>query len=331
MNNKELNYYKRSDMSKPFDSPERNFMLVHNDVVDKILPLCSANEFKILMVIFRKTRGWSKDTDKISYSQMKEATGIGSDATIRKATKALEENGMIFIAPGEDGEPSTYMLNRNYDYYPLQNMKRPSLESEVTPLQKVKTQNTYLNKELNKKDTANAVVPTNRYENGELDILKSGAEIPEHEYTKGLRKRNRDIATSGMRANLENVLNNVNDYPVDVQEVIKAFANTWKILPPPNPSGKMSKWVKDARIIRKNIENSGLSVDNVFKEAYYAWKTPPEGSVTPRRFYEKFSVSDLGSINKLIWETISDILTGKKVRKTKTYIDANGNKIECDI
>jgi len=101
-------------MIKPFAKPEQEFMMVHNSVIDEIMPLCSASEFKILMAIFRKTRGWGKEIDRISYSQLMEMTGIKSVTTISNATSALQEKGMIVMVQGNVVTANSYMLNVDY-------------------------------------------------------------------------------------------------------------------------------------------------------------------------------------------------------------------------
>jgi len=101
-------------MSKPFKRPEDNFTLVHNSLFDDVMKEVSPNAYKILLTIFRKTRGWNKTHDAISYSQLREGTGIASNTTIQKGINELEQKGMIRIFKGGNPQPDTYSLDENY-------------------------------------------------------------------------------------------------------------------------------------------------------------------------------------------------------------------------
>lgn len=54
-----------------------NFTQVPNEIFDKWMSELSGVEFKILMAICRKTFGWDKRKDKISYSQFIDLSGTG--------------------------------------------------------------------------------------------------------------------------------------------------------------------------------------------------------------------------------------------------------------
>lgn len=93
----------------PFDTRER-FTKVHNYVIDEMMPTLKPNAFKVLVFIIRKTRGWGKDADCISYSQLRTGTGIASDATLRAALQELE--GLQYILCDKTvGLTNSYMLN----------------------------------------------------------------------------------------------------------------------------------------------------------------------------------------------------------------------------
>lgn len=126
-------------MIKPFAKPEQEFMMMHNSIIDIIMPLCSNTEFKVLMAIFRKTRGWDKDVDRISYSQLMEMTGIKGSATISKAISGLQEKGMILMQSGDVETANSYSLNVEYSMPTskneeplLQKMKYPTSKNEDT-------------------------------------------------------------------------------------------------------------------------------------------------------------------------------------------------------
>lgn len=104
---------------RPF-SKQANFTIVNNFVIDHIMPDVSANGFKILMFAIRKTVGWQKEKDRISYSQFMEGCGIKSRHTISRAISELLDTGYILRteqgASTNLGKPSyAYMLNTDLE------------------------------------------------------------------------------------------------------------------------------------------------------------------------------------------------------------------------
>lgn len=100
-------------MSKPFKEYD-HYTPVHDGVFDEILPLCPPNAFKVLMLVIRKTRGWQKDEDAISYSQIKTGCGIKSNGTVTTALKWLVEHAMLVRHEGARWEALSYSLNKDY-------------------------------------------------------------------------------------------------------------------------------------------------------------------------------------------------------------------------
>jgi len=126
------------------------------------------------------------------------------------------------------------------------------------------------------------------------------------------------------------VLDNLYDYPSDIQEVIKAFCNKWKKPPPPKKAKTFAKWIKDAREVKIMCQNARLSPYEVFDEAYYIWKTP-KGNVSRKEYDGSFNVYDIGSVISLTWESIGNILNGTPKRKVRMFTDASGKQIEKEI
>lgn len=86
-------------------SPFTNYLL------DAIMPGLPANAWKVLCFVIRKTRGFNKDQDRLSYSQIEQGTGIGSSATVSTAVKVLLEKKYIVKVPGNPWKPMGYRLN----------------------------------------------------------------------------------------------------------------------------------------------------------------------------------------------------------------------------
>lgn len=88
-----------------------NSFQVPNAFVDDVLNQLSGNACKIYLLIVRKTRGWHKEADRISYSQIQKSTGIGSSATVDKAISELVDFGLISYKKGNEKSANEYRLN----------------------------------------------------------------------------------------------------------------------------------------------------------------------------------------------------------------------------
>jgi phage replication O-like protein O len=75
-----------------------NHTQLSNDFIDNHMKNLSGNASKIFIAISRKTIGWHKDTDKISFSQLLDITGIKSRDTLNKAIKELEIYNIIKVS-----------------------------------------------------------------------------------------------------------------------------------------------------------------------------------------------------------------------------------------
>lgn len=91
-----------------------NSFQVPNAFVDEMLDKISGNACKIYLLIVRKTRGWNKEADRISYTQIQKYTGINHRATISKAIDELLEMGLIIVAKGNEKSSNEYRLNDDF-------------------------------------------------------------------------------------------------------------------------------------------------------------------------------------------------------------------------
>lgn len=91
-----------------------NSFQVPNAFVDLMLDKVSGNACKIYLIIVRKTRGWQKESDRISYTQLLKISGIGSFSTIEKAINELLEVGLINVKTGNVKTSNEYSLNDNF-------------------------------------------------------------------------------------------------------------------------------------------------------------------------------------------------------------------------
>ena len=91
-----------------------NSFQLPNAFVDDMLAQVSGNACKVYLLIVRKTRGWQKEKDCISYSQIQKIAGIKSHETIKNALNELLELGLIKVKQGNEKTPNQYRLNDNY-------------------------------------------------------------------------------------------------------------------------------------------------------------------------------------------------------------------------
>ena len=210
------------------------------------------------------------------------------------------------------------LIDQSYEYptdYEIddtlyRNCNSPFTEIVNPPLQKLETQKTSLKKDLKKKTCEGEKASPSRVE--------------------AMRERFSDIAEFGMviPEKRNNVLDNLYDYPPDVQDIIKEFCRRWRKVPPPKKVSSFAKWIKDAREIKKYLHNANVSAGEAFEEAHYIYMTPWNDWEDRDKFKGRFQVKDIGSVTGLVWDAISGIATGQKKLNVKTYVDADGNVIE---
>jgi hypothetical protein len=122
-------------MMKIFEKdPTEKFMLVSNSLIDDLMPILAPVAFKIVCLIYRNTKGWHKDIDQISFSQIMKGTGIKSSATVAKHLSDLYIKGVILRAKSDNTwDANSYALNPNFDTVTLKNEVEPTLKNEVEP------------------------------------------------------------------------------------------------------------------------------------------------------------------------------------------------------
>ena len=66
-----------------------NSFQIPNIIVDEYFSKLNGNSIKIYLFIVRKTKGWNKESDGISHSQISKMLNIKSHNTIRKSLDEL--------------------------------------------------------------------------------------------------------------------------------------------------------------------------------------------------------------------------------------------------
>jgi hypothetical protein len=143
---------------KPFQNPP--YTMFNNAILDYIMPRVSPSAWKVLCVAIRQTVGWvdemsltgRRESDKISYDQFKQKTGIGGKSAIANALKELLQEGILIRSqvgkPRGSKKPSfSYQLARDYKLVVTSPEMGPVTSPETGPVTSPETGHT---KETNK-------------------------------------------------------------------------------------------------------------------------------------------------------------------------------------
>lgn len=88
------------------------------------------NGRQVLDVILRKTYGFNKKADAISYSQFRKHTGIRHDRQISRAIAWLEKRQIVSTDSGVRGQTAKYKFNKDYDRW--KTTDSPVLRTEMS-------------------------------------------------------------------------------------------------------------------------------------------------------------------------------------------------------
>lgn len=151
------------------------------------------SEWMVLSFIIRKTKGWHKEHDAISYSQFIKGTGISSNSTIKKCLDSLIEKGLVILGTtGHKADAHHYMLNKDYSFSITENVERPVTFSVERPVTKtVDTKETI--KESNKYIYKNDGIATDSQIN---PIVSAMQKVSKQKLHSGSKDKYDDVATT---------------------------------------------------------------------------------------------------------------------------------------
>ena len=69
---------------------------IENSLIDYVMPVLEPSAWVAICFIIRKTRGWQKESDKLSLTQLEKGTGL-SRGTVIKVVQSLEKGGHIIV------------------------------------------------------------------------------------------------------------------------------------------------------------------------------------------------------------------------------------------
>lgn len=88
------------------------FTLIINEVLEQLVKgSLLGSEYQVALFVIRKTWGWQKTQDKISFSQFEQGTGL-SRATINKTLKNLISKKILVKGDILDRQGNTYKFNK---------------------------------------------------------------------------------------------------------------------------------------------------------------------------------------------------------------------------
>lgn len=90
-----------------------NSFQIPNVIVDEYIDKLHANSFKLLIFIIRKTKGWQKEKDSISASQLAGVLGYKQNRHTYPYIKELEQFGLIKVYKST-GKINQYALGENF-------------------------------------------------------------------------------------------------------------------------------------------------------------------------------------------------------------------------
>jgi len=224
---------------KPFI--EQSFFTVFNNaVLDQVMPELSPNAWKCLCLIIRKTIGWHKISDEISFSQIKEGTGIKSNHTIISALDDLVKNGYIIVHKSK-GQWSTnkYILNLEFEISvpSAKNALEPSAKNALEPSAKNAHTKERVNKEKETPGPLTSSILTICQLDLEMMSRKSGKEL-----TDLVAAFNRKNITADQIQDF-NTWRQTHHWTGKDPATLKQIGDLW---------GQYEAWVKDGRQSQDN-------------------------------------------------------------------------------
>ena len=89
------------------------FTQLDNSLIDYVMPSVNPSDWVIICFVVRKTRGWHKDSDALSLTQMEAGTGL-SRPTVVSSLKRLTEQGHLSRVDGIGTISNRYGLNPDF-------------------------------------------------------------------------------------------------------------------------------------------------------------------------------------------------------------------------
>lgn len=110
-----------------------NYTRITNNILNALsLQKLSGAEFRILLLVIRKTYGWHKTSDKISIGKFMEHTGINRSSVCR-ALKCLVSKKILGSVKSDTRQITTYSFQKDYTKWGGSIKKATSVKSDTSP------------------------------------------------------------------------------------------------------------------------------------------------------------------------------------------------------
>lgn len=104
-------------MSSGIQVENGNFARIHNDISERLAYTdLNGSEFRCLWFLLRKTYGFQKKEDDISYSQFSEGTGLDRRNVMRSLEKMVQR-GIIYRKENGNNRPQTWGFNKYFEQW----------------------------------------------------------------------------------------------------------------------------------------------------------------------------------------------------------------------
>jgi phage replication O-like protein O len=186
---------------------ENGFTAIANEIMDALIAAdLSGQDFKIALLIIRKTYGFNKTEDAVSLSQMMKATTM-CKIRCSQVVNRLELMKILTVTENINGIGKKYKFNKDFDTWQTVNkninrykkMKGTVNEKRNRPLMKTLTTKDTLTKDTLTKDNTPIVPKGSPYSN---DFLIFYTTYPKHKGRdaawKAWKKRNGDMPDIGI-------------------------------------------------------------------------------------------------------------------------------------
>ena len=95
--------------------PENGYTQIPNDILDALIrTTLTRHEARLLLFIMRRTYGWHKTSDRISYNQLEEGTGLDR-RNISRTISRLVQNGLVVITGTK--HKLRYAIQKDYEQW----------------------------------------------------------------------------------------------------------------------------------------------------------------------------------------------------------------------
>lgn len=115
---------------------ENGYTAIANEIMDALISVdLSGQDFKIALLIIRKTYGFNKCEDAVSLSQMMNATGM-SKVRCSQVVNRLQLMKILTVTENINGIGKKYKFNKDFDIWETINKNVNRLEKTKLPVNK---------------------------------------------------------------------------------------------------------------------------------------------------------------------------------------------------